>query len=150
MQSKQEFEEVKEFHQIASKLVKKYPDVFFGLDIDKVKCVAITNKERCKKNKLWRVKPVPMPIRMDCPFSYYVVIFMSDWVELQNKHKYLLVSDSILSIPIEDDKEGTLNAFDMQDFGVMIRTFGPDYLDRDNVPDIIDDDVKWVRTSPKQ
>ena len=37
MQTKPEFETVDEFDLIASKLVNKYPEVFGGVDCDKIK-----------------------------------------------------------------------------------------------------------------
>ena len=32
----------------------------------------------------------------------------------------------------------------MKDFASMLRTFGPDYLVKDNVPHLLDDEVKWI------
>lgn len=145
-QIKPEYEELDEFVTIANKLVKKYPDVFFGLDIAQVKCVSITNKNRGKKKHLWEVKSVPMPIRLDCPYRYYVILFRADWDEMEEKHKYLLVADALLTIPTEEDKE-TLNNFDLNDFDVMVRTFGVDYLQKDGVPDILKDEVVWRKAS---
>jgi hypothetical protein len=143
MQVKAEYEEVQEFATIASKLTKKHPDVFFGLDVDRVKCVGVTNKNRSERKKLWEVKSVPMPIRMDCPYSYYIIIYMNDWVEMEDKHKYLLIADALLTIPTEEEKDGKLNAFDLKDFDIMVRTFGVDYLVKDEVPDILTDKISW-------
>jgi len=86
-----------------------------------------------------------MPIRMDCPYAYYLVIFMSDWNEMAEKHRKLLVASALLSIPTDEDKEGQVNQFDLKDFDIMVRTFGIDYLIKDDVPDLIKEDIKWAR-----
>ena len=143
--AKPEYEEVQEFASIANKLVQKFPDVFYGTDVSKVKCVAVINKERQSKTKVWEIKGVPMPIRMDCPYAYYLVIFMSDWNEMADKHRKLLVASALLSIPTDKDKEGQVNQFDLKDFDIMVRTFGIDYLIKDDVPDLIKEDIKWAR-----
>lgn len=140
-----EYEQVNEFPSIASSLVAKYPDIFPGVEIDKMRCVAITNKERGEDKKLWEIRAVPMPIRMDCPYAYYVILFMSDWVNLSTKHRQLLVSDILCAIPA-DGEEGKIIQPDMKDFAVMLRTFGVDYLQKpaDELTDLINDTVKWI------
>jgi len=137
-----EYEALEEFSKIASQLKNKYPHVFVG-DISKVRCVVITNKERPPAHKsYWDVKAVPMPIKMDCPYSYYVILYSKDWTEFSEKGKRLLVSDILLAIPAEDD--GKVNAFDLKDYATMVRTFGPDYIENTKAKDPIDDTVEWI------
>ena len=69
-QLKPEYEAIDEYDNIASQLVSKYPEVFGGIDCDKVRCVAITNKNRKEGKNLWEVRGVPAPISMDWPYSY--------------------------------------------------------------------------------
>jgi len=146
MQIKPEFETVPEFATHAKSLKTKFPEIFDGIDVDKLKCVSITNKERGKaKKKLWTVLPVKQPIRMDCPYSYYVILFATDWAELNEKMRLLLVADVLQSIPTDDD-EGKLISPDMHEFAVMIRTFGADFMDDESkVPHLIKDKVEWKR-----
>ena len=140
---KPEFETVEEFDDIASKLVNKYPEVFGGIECDKIKCVGITNKERKEGKKMWEVRGVPAPLSMDCPFSYYIIIFMSDWAEMDEKRRAMLVASTLMAVPHEDEKEGKVNPFDLKDYITMVRTFGVDYLDRSEVADILKDDIEW-------
>lgn len=142
-QIKAEYEVVEEFDDIASKLVNKYPEVFGGIECNKIKCVGITNKERKDGKKLWEVRGVPAPISMDCAFRYYIVIYMSDWVEMDDTRRALLVASTLMAIPNEDEKEGKVNPFDMKDYATMVRTFGVDYLDKATSPNILSDDVEW-------
>jgi len=67
---KPEYEVVNEFSLLANKIIDKYPDVFYGIMVDKIRCVKIINKERPEgKNKLWELLAVKMPIRLDCPYA---------------------------------------------------------------------------------
>jgi len=142
-QIKPEYEEVTEFPMMASKLVKKYPEVFDDLDINSIRCVAITNKERSSKKRRWEVKAVSMPIKMDCAYSYYIIIYNSDWTEMEEKNQVMLVAAALLAIPTDSSEEGKTNPFDLKDFDLMIRTFGVGYLDNDKIPNLINENVNW-------
>jgi len=143
-QIKAEYEIVDEFTKHANGLKTKFPEVFDGIDVDKIKCVSIVNKERTqKKKKLWTILPVKMPIKMDCPYSYYVVIYENDWDELNEKMRLLLVADVLQSIPTDED-EGKVLSPDMHEFSVMLRTFGVDFMDNESrVPHLMKDKVVW-------
>ena len=143
-QLKPEYSSLDEFTDMASQLVEKYPEVFGTLDIETIKCVAITNKERREGKKFYEVKPVPYPIRMDCEYAYYIIIYLNDWAEMDGKHRAVLVASALHAIPYEDDKEGKVNAPDLKDFGNLLRTFGVDYMDTEDIPDLINDQVEWV------
>jgi len=144
MQIKPEYEIVDEFTQHANSLKTRFPEIFDGIDVDKLKCVSITNKDRAQsKKKLWSILPVKMPIRMDCPYSYYVILFAQDWEELNDKMRLLLVADVLQSIPSDDD-EGKVLSPDMHEYSVMLRTFGVDFMDDESrVPHLIKDKVVW-------
>ena len=141
-----EYEVVPEFAEISSALVSKYPEIFPGVDADKIQCVAIVNKSRSeKKETLWTVKAVPMPIRMDCPYAWYIELFMDDWVELTKKQRQLLVADALCSIPAGGE-EGKVCQPNMKDYSVMLRTFGVDYLKKSDseLRDLVQDNIDWV------
>ena len=145
MQIKPEYEIVEEYSNIASLLIAKYPDVFSNVDVKKIRCVAITNKERTERKKIWEVKAVPMPIKMDCPYGWYVIIYLNDWVEMTEKRKQYLVASSMCAIP-EEEQEGKVFPPDLKDYSVMVRTLGVDYMEKpdDELRDIIKENIKWV------
>jgi len=145
MQIRPEYQVVDEYVQIASSLSAKYPNIFPGMDLNQVRCVAITNKTRSDKKKLWEVKAVPMPIRMDCPYGWYIVIHMDDWADMTDKRKQYLVASSMCAIP-SDLEEGKVFQPDLKDYAVMLRTFGVDYMDKeeDELKDLLQDEVKWI------
>ena len=136
-----EYEAIEDFNVIAAKIVEKYPSIFNGVPVEEVRCYAITNKERAEGKKLWTVSAVPQPIRLDCQYGWYVVLFQKDWEDLGKESKQLLVASILCSI----GEEGKVNPFDLKDYGVMVRTFGVDYLDK-KAPDILDEnvDVNWI------
>ena len=141
-----EYEHLPEFIELAKKIMEKHVQQFGGLDLNKICPVVIVNKDRSEnKKQLWQIVSVPMPIKMDCKYSFYIIMYASDWEGMLMKHKLLLVTQILFALPLseEDEMDGKTNLFDMKDFGVMLRTFGPDYIVRDDVPDILADDFKW-------
>ena len=145
MQIKPEYQAVDEYAEIASALVAKYPEIFPAIDVSQIRCVAVTNKSRGEKKKLWTITAVGMPVRMDCPFGWYVVIFMDDWVEMGLLHRQYLVASSLCAMPA-DGEEGKIFHPDLKDYAVMLRTFGVDYLDKpaDEMIDLLKGDIKWI------
>jgi hypothetical protein len=143
-QSKKEYEALDEFQDLAKKITDKYPDIFFDVEIDEVRAVAITNKQRPQtRDNLWEIMPVKQPVRMDCKYGWYVVVHLSDWDALDERQKKLLVANALCALPEGDDKEGKTVPPDYKDYGLMLRTFGVDYLTNDDSPDILSTDVDW-------
>jgi hypothetical protein len=144
---KKQYEVVNEFRGLASQIIDKYPQQFYGIEIDKVQCVKITNKERPEKdNKLFSNIAVKMPIALDAPYLWYITVFGSDWDALSPKHKLLLVSEILCSIPTGDEEVGKVNGFDSKGYKLMQRTFkGIDYMDSPSVPNILEEDIQWVQ-----
>jgi len=143
---KPEFEIEEEFSQLAHQIVDKYPEAFHTIDVDKIRCAKIINKTRPEKtDSLWKLMAVKMPIRLDCPFAWYVTIFASDWDAMAETQKLLLISQVLFAIPGGEDSEGKVNTFDSKDFSVMQRTFKTiDYLEDPSMPNIIERDIEWV------
>jgi hypothetical protein len=148
MQVKPQYEQLDEYRELAKKLINHYPDRFYHIDLDQVRAYSITNKDRSQTNpKLFEMGAVKMPVLKDCTFSHYIVVHQSDWDILDRKHKLLLIAQTLLAIPADENGEmlqEKVNTFDMKDFSPMLRTFGPDYLVKDNVPDLLYDTVSWV------
>ena len=74
---------------------------------------------------------------MDCPFSYYVILYQSDWVERDDPHKAILIAAILQAIPSDIETEGKVNTYDLKDFRKMQRNFGVDYLDSEDIPDLL-------------
>ena len=84
-----------------------------------------------------------MPIRLDCPFSFYVIIAMNEWVSRDESHQAALTMDVLCSI--SRDGDGKVVTFDMKDHGVMLRTLGVDYHTSPNIPNILEGKTSWKK-----
>jgi len=142
-----EYEALDEFNDLAKAIVEKHSDKFAGIDLAVIAARQITNKDRSEKNnKLYEVIAVKPPIREDCKYAFYIIIHKSDWDILEKKHRLLLIAQALHAINLDENGEmveGKVNSPDMKDFSPMLRTFGPDYLVKDNVPDLLEDEIKW-------
>lgn len=136
---KPEYEAVEEYAVLAQKLVDKYPQVFPGLDPSQIRCYSIINKERPSSKSIWEIHAVKQPINLDCPYNWYVVVYQEDWEEMDEKLQAKLVAATLLSV----GEEGKVNSFDLKDHKVMVKTFGVDYLDNAEGPDLLNEDVNW-------
>lgn len=147
-QDKPIYEVVDEFYNLAGGLIEKYPEVFYGVDINKIRCVKITNKERdaSKKQKLFEVLAVKMPVLIDSPYGWYITVWHNHWDSFTESQKLLLIADALLHVPsnpIED--EGKVVPCDTKVHSTMVRTFkGIDYLDDPDTPHLLNDTVKWI------
>jgi len=140
-QVKAVYEELQEFKDLAKKLVDKYPEMYGDVDIDKIKCLAINNKKRPEKRKLWEVKALPEFASAYCQYTHFGVIYLDDWNEMPKKIKHRLVSAILYAV---SEEEGKVKAFDHKDYTIFDKTFGLDYLNDENGPDPVEEDVKWV------
>ena len=146
-QTAPQYEPLDEFTTLAQQLLEKHQSKFEGIDLEVITARAITNKDRGEKPKLFEIIAVKPPIRQDCKYAFYVIVWQSDWDMMDKKHKLLLIAQILHAIPLDENgemEEGGVKSFDMKDFAPMLRTFGPDYLVKDNVPDLLEDEVKWV------
>lgn len=136
------YEEIPEFVDIADKVIQKYPAEFGNIDVAKLVCVGITNKDRSEKKKqIWDLKPIVAPINMFCTKDYIVVFHQKDWDILDESKRALIVADILCSIP--PGGGGSVTPMDYKDHSKMLRTFGVDYMDNPKAPDILSTDVQW-------
>ncbi len=142
-QIKPEYEAIPEFQKMAAKLVEIYPEVLNGINAAEIQCVGVINKEWKAGKPLFELKTVEMPIRMDCPYSYYVIISCEQWNGRGEPHKAALVMDVLCSISREGD--GKVIQFDMKDHAVMLRTLGVDYHTSPDIPNILEGKITWKK-----
>ena len=142
---KKQYEVVNDFAILAHQLVQKYPEEFVPdtADVDMIRCVKITNKEPKGRNRC-SIKAVTMPMLMDSPFRWYVVIFAYDWDIFTEKQKAWMVSDILHSIDKDEDGDPTIKQMEVKIHEVMGRTGkGIDFLDDDTLPNPIDELIEW-------
>lgn len=141
------YEVNEEFSQMANKIVEKYADPFYGVKVDQIRCVNITNKDRPDTKKIpWKVDAVKMPMALDCTYGWYVTLYSSDWDSWSKTQKLLVVATVLNAVPKDDADDGKVVPMDTKGFSTMYRTFnGIDYLDDPKAPNILDEDVEWIK-----
>lgn len=140
-QIKPEYEAIDEFKKMAAKLIEIYPEMLNGIVASEIQAVGVTNKEWKPGRPIWELKTVDMPIRMDCPYGFYVIISMSEWQGRDDAHKAALVMDVLCSI--SKDGDGKVVPFDLKGHAVMMRTLGVDYHTQANIPNILEGKTVW-------
>jgi hypothetical protein len=145
---KPQYEVNEEFNSMAVKIVEKYPEQFYGIDIDKICCVNIMNKERSESKKIpWKLEAVKMPVALHCPYGWYVILYSSDWDSFNDSQKLLLVAEVLHGVPRDESDEGMVVPMDVKGFGSMFRTFKTiDYLDNPASPNILVEDIEWINS----
>jgi hypothetical protein len=63
-----------------------------------------------------------------------------DWIEKSHKHKLLFIADILHSI---DEEEKKVVPCDLQAYRSMLKTLGMDYYQNPDVPDILEEEIKW-------
>ena len=139
-QVKATFEEVPEIIEIAKKLIEKHQD-FSAIDISKIKAVAVNNKERSEKKRIWEIVSSKPPMSTYCSCQYCIVVYLSDWTEMPEIVKNKIVAAALWSIV--PDEEGKLKPFDLKDHAVMVKTFGVDWQSIEGSVDPLAQDFKW-------
>ena len=146
-QEKPNYEVNDEFNNMAVQLVEKYAEKFDNIEIDKVCCVNLTNKDRKESegtvDRIWKLKAVKMPEAIHNPYGWYVVLHSNDWDEMIEKHKLALVADVLHGLHNGLDNEGRVNPCDTKVYLSIFQTLGIKYLDDPNIPHLLDEDVIW-------
>jgi hypothetical protein len=123
--------------------VEIYPEVLNGITAAEIQCVGVTNKEWKAGKPLFELRAVDMPIRMDCPYSFYVIVAMDVWNGRDEAHQAALVMEVLCSISREGDNK--IVPFDMKGHSVMFRTLGVDYHTQPNIPNILEGKTQWKK-----
>jgi hypothetical protein len=143
------YEVVDEFAPLAAQIIEKYPTLFYGIDIERVRCVKITNKDLPKgKQERFETQAVKMPVLMDAPYGWYVTLYSSDWDVLNDSQKLLVICEVLHKIPKDIEEEGKVIPCDSKGWKTMINTFkGTNYIDNPDTPNILENDIDWIVTS---
>lgn len=140
-QIKPEYEPLKEFRTIAEKLVSLHPSVLDGVKPESITCYSLTNKDPKDGKDPFSIKAVDYPLRLDCPFDYYIIINGKAWDDLSMNHKAAMVMKILCSI--DKEEPGKLVPYDLKDHAVLNRTLGPDYLQSPTLPNLLEDTINW-------
>lgn len=143
-QVKPAWTEIEEFSQMAEKLVSKYRDKFAHIDTEWIVAYS-SNKERPeKKAKPYDMAGEPEPLSFTNSKTYFVMFHQGEWESRDERGKLALVFSALLRIPEKDPESGKVGPLDYRDQNIMVRTFGPDWQMRDQIPHLLDENVDFV------
>ena len=145
-QQRPEYEPLDDAKKIATQLVQRYPEKFDGINVNTMRFVQITNKDPKEKKPVWEIRTVEYPIRLDSAFDYYITLYKNDWESRTDIHKGWIVADILHSI--SRDGDGKVVPMDLKDHGDILRTAGIDWLQKDELPNLLGEvPIQW-KTNP--
>lgn len=145
------WEEIPEFTKIAAQLIEKYQERYVGIEPAWIICYGINNKSRpATKTQIYSVSGEPEPECLTNSKKYFIKMFLEDWEELPPENKTWLVCSVLERIDKDDPASGKVNPLDYKDQGTCVRTLGPDWLYRNNLPDLLKDKVKFYDATAEE
>jgi len=137
-----QFERLDEWEEIAAKLVEQYPIEFGHIDVSKIICYIITNKEPKDVSKLYEIQVDSLPMRLTNTHDYFVWFKHPNvWNERPENIRVNLVADALLRIDSEDPYK--IKPYDYKDNPVMVSTHGAYWFDNPSIVNPLTSKVKF-------
>ena len=131
--------EVEEFNTLATKLLEKYPERFAEIDVDTIIAYACVNKDRPDgRHEPYRMSGATPPESFTNSKSYFVKMFQNIWDRTESQKAALVFS--ALS-RVDPNTPGKIKPLDYSDQEEMVTTFGANWHERGDLPDLLKDDV---------
>lgn len=114
---------------IAMKLLDKFPKIFEGLDLTKIKFV---RKLGGNSTRVGEIKSCLFPFDIDSPYAYYIVIDNARWKEMSEAQRVLTVMHFIYSVAPGGTDESSKNyahcrVHDVKDYDCVLAAAGGRY-----------------------
>ena len=135
MQVKPIWQEIPDFVSMARKIIEKYPQYFSGIDADWLVAYGVVNKDRPKgKSKPYEMSGEKEPECFTNSKKYFIKFYMSEWEARNEEGKYWLVISALERIDHETPESGKVAGYDYKDQCRLVRTLGPDWHSKGNLP----------------
>lgn len=136
-QLKPEWEIIKEAEQLVERLCELYPEKLGHIDPGTIGCAAIVNKDR-PDSADWdhKLKGIKEPESLYSSKQYVIWFHKNTWDAYDKKQRAMMIMRALLRVPEEPD--GSVVSEDLKDIKCLVRTFGVDYMNNPNIPDISD------------
>lgn len=142
MQEIPQFERLSEWEDIATKIVEAYPLEFGHIEVPKIICYVVTNKERVDTDKIYEMQTDKLPMRLTNSHDYFVWFKHPDiWNEKPDNIKNALVADALSRI--DPSKPYSIKPYEYKDNLVMVSTFGVNWWNNASITDILKTKVKF-------
>jgi len=135
-----DFIEDPEMEEIGKKLIVAWEGLFRHIDASKIlwaRDIGPVNPRSPKRaGSCTRVRP---PYTLLNPDVFYIIAVhpRAKWEELDSRRRAVLVMHELLHIP-EEFGAGALKDHDVKDFKLLVDTLGSDYLERNDLPDLLE------------
>ena len=134
--------EMPDIKEMANLIIKKYPDQFGHVDIDKMKFIGVMNKKKShEKAKIWTLQSVSDPLNVFFEVDIVATILVDYWSNLDYAHQGLVVASMLDCIMFKERL--LVRGYDIQDSRLMLGNFGLDYESNPDAPDIMDGNFNW-------
>lgn len=145
-QIKPVWEEIPKFIKMANQLVEKYPERFGNIETEWLVAYGITNKDKPERNtKPYEMSGIAEPESFACqPRKYFVKFYMSDWEGRSEVNQMWVVFSALSRLDRDEPGNGKVAGFDYKDQATLIRTLGPDWYGRGDLPNLLSDNVDIV------
>lgn len=137
-----EYAIVEDFGEIAQKLINLNEDRFGSIDHKILRMTIIVNKEPPERPPFYKIIRINNPVAMFCPFRYVIVSWKQLWEEWDEDRRALMVCSVLESLEPDED-EPKIKPPDLKEHSVMIRTFGPDYMDNPSIRGLLKKPIEW-------
>lgn len=140
------YSRVDEAEDMIKKICQKHPDVLWCVRPENVAVYGVENKERPEScrivAKIKSVKGVEKAVMQDnnIPIRYIINIYWSDWNSWKETKKQWILFHELLHIHHEI---GKTVKHDCEDFRIILDKIGVYGYDADNLPDLVNGDVKF-------
>jgi hypothetical protein len=136
-----EWEINEEAEQLVAKLVEMYPEKFGHISADAIGCAQITNKDKSESAD-WdsKINGITEPVGLYTPKRYIIWWHKDTWDKFAPAQKSVEIVSNLLRIP--DPMDGSLLKQDLKDHKCLVRSWGVDYKNNVNLPDLAE--VKQV------
>lgn len=114
---------------IADKLMQKFPQIFEGLDLGRIRFVRDLG---AKSRKIGEIKTCSFPYDIDSPYAYYIIVNNGVWKELSEAQQQLAIMHLLYSVAPNGTDETSANyakcrKHDVKDYDVILAAAGGRY-----------------------
>lgn len=141
------WQEIPEFVQMAEKLIEHFPERFGHIEADWLIGYAATNKDKPDGKKCWDITGEKEPQAFTNTKKYFFTTYLDAWMGRSENSRYWFVFAALERIDRDMPGSGKLKPYDYKDQGVMVRTVGPDWEDRGNLPNPLTDDIDFIEVA---
>lgn len=106
------------------------------IDPEVIGCAAITGKEK-PESQSWdaQIEGIKEPSALWSKKIYCIKFYQSTWDRYTEEMRQHMLFKQLLRIP--DDCNGKVLPFDLQDNYMLVKTYGTDYMNKINLPNLL-------------